>query len=72
MDTRSWEKTKVKIGQYIRYDALLEGKYHDRGPTMKKEYLEPTITLISFVVDKSIASYSFASDGDILIDTDDL
>ncbi len=39
---------------------------------MKKEYLEPTITVISFVVGKDIATYSATSDGDVLIDTDDL
>ena len=42
------------------------------GSEIKKEYLEPTITFVSFIADKSIASYSVASDGDILIDTDDL
>ena len=38
---------------------------------MKKEYVEPTILFVSLVADKHIA-YSFTSDGDILIDTDDL
>lgn len=37
---------------------------------MKKEYLEPTITVISLIANKNIAL--IASDGDLIIDTDDL
>ncbi len=39
---------------------------------MKKEYLEPTITVISLIADKNIASYTVASDGDLIIDSGDL
>jgi hypothetical protein len=46
---------------------------------MKKEYMQPSMTVISFIARENIAIDNFAvepigrlSDGDILIDTDDL
>ena len=43
------------------------------GSEIKKEYLEPTITFVSFIAVESIADATNAtSDGDTLIDTGEL